>query len=83
MTVIGESVARTGRLVVAEEGPRSWGWGAEVIARAAERWGGRLKAAPVRVAGQDVPLPTARPLEDHVLPGAAEVRRAVEAVMLR
>ena len=82
-TAIGESVARTGRLVVAEEGPRSWGWGAEVIARAAERWGDKLQAKPARVAAREVPLPTARPLEDHVLPGPADVRKAVETVILQ
>ena len=82
MTVIGKSVARTGRLVVAEEGARSWGWGSEVIARAAERWGDKLRAKPARVAGQDVPLPTARPLEDHVLPSKGDMVRAVEQVML-
>ncbi len=81
-TLIGESVARTGRLIVAEEGPLSWGWGAEVIARVAERWGDRLASKPIRVAGRDLPLPTARPLEDHVLPGADSVRKAVEAVMV-
>jgi len=80
--LIGESAARTGRLVVAEEGPASWGWGAEVIARVAERWGDRLRARPARVAGRDLPLPTARPLEDHVLPGKADVRKAIETVML-
>ena len=82
MTVIGKSVARTGRLVVAEEGARSWGWGSEVIARAAERWGDKLRAKPARVAGRDVPLPTARPLEDHVLPSKGDMVRAVEQVML-
>jgi len=82
-TLIGQSLARSGRLVVAEEGPRSWGWGAEIIARVAERWGDAFRARPVRVAGQDVPLPTARPLEEHVLPGAADVRKAVETVMLQ
>lgn len=82
-SVIGDSVARTGRLVVAEEGPKSWGWGAEIVARVVERWGDRLQARPVRVAGQDVPLPTARPLEDHVLPGVADVARAVASVMLQ
>jgi pyruvate/2-oxoglutarate/acetoin dehydrogenase E1 component len=80
---IGESVARTGRLLVAEEGPRSWGWGAEVVARVVERWGGRLRAKPVRVAGRDLPLPTARPLEDHAVPSAADVRKAVEVLMLQ
>jgi pyruvate/2-oxoglutarate/acetoin dehydrogenase E1 component len=82
-SVIGDSVARTGRLIVAEEGPKSWGWGAEVVTRVVERWGERLCARPVRVAGQDVPLPTSRPLEDHVLPGPNDVARAVESVMMQ
>lgn len=81
-TLIGESVSRTGRLVVAEEGPRSWGWGAEVLGRVAERWADRLQARPVRVAARDLPLPTARPLEDHVLPGKDDVIRAVEQAVL-
>jgi pyruvate/2-oxoglutarate/acetoin dehydrogenase E1 component len=82
VTPIGESVDRTGRLIVAEEGPLTWGWGAEVVARVAERWADRLVAKPVRVAGHDLPLPTSRPLEDHVLPGADDLKRAVERVML-
>lgn len=81
--LIGESLTRTGRLIVAEEGPRSWGWAAEVVARAVERWGDRLAARPVRVAGRDLPLPTSRTLEDHILPGSEDVRAAVEAVMLQ
>jgi pyruvate/2-oxoglutarate/acetoin dehydrogenase E1 component len=82
VTQIGDSVVRTGRLVVAEEGPLTGGWGAEVVARVAERWGDRLAARPVRVAGRDLPVPTSRPLEDHVLPSADDLKRAVERVML-
>ncbi len=80
--LIGESVSRSGRLLVAEEGPRSWGWGAEVVARVAERWGHKLKARPARVAALDLPVPASRPLEDYVLPSEAEVRKAVRELML-
>ena len=79
---IAESVARTGRLLVAEEGPGSWGWGAEVIAQIAEQHGDKLRARPRRVAALDLPVPTARPLEDLVLPGTGDIRKAIEQLLL-
>ena len=76
----GQSVERTGRLLVAEAGARSWGWGSEVVARIAEQYGQRLKALPARVGALDLPVPTARPLEDAVLPGATDIIRAVRNI---
>jgi len=83
LDLVAESVNRSGRLLVVEEGPRSWGWGAEVVARAAERLGHRLKARPARVAALDVPLATSRPLEDHALPAERDIARAIEVLMLQ
>jgi pyruvate/2-oxoglutarate/acetoin dehydrogenase E1 component len=62
------SVEKTGRLLVAEEGNLSLGWGAEVIAQAAETLGPRLEKAG-RLAALDLPVPASLVLEQAVLPG--------------
>jgi len=77
---IVESVRRTGRLVVAEEGTMPWGFGAEVIARVSEA----LANGPprcARVAAHHLPIPCARPAEEAVLPDVARVVDAVRRVM--
>jgi len=68
------SLRRTGRLLTIEEGSYTLGWGAEVVARAAEALGPRLKAAR-RLAAQDLPVPASGPLEAAVLPGVDEIVR--------
>lgn len=73
-----DSVRRTGRLVVVEEGTMPWGFGAEVVARVAEELGAGLARA-VRVASHHLPIPNARPAEQQVLPDAARIREAVRS----
>ncbi len=75
-----ESVRRTKRLVVLEEGTEPWGFGAEVVARAAETLGPELRGA-ARVAAHHLPIPNARPMEDAVLPDAARVVAAARRVV--
>jgi pyruvate/2-oxoglutarate/acetoin dehydrogenase E1 component len=70
---IAESVARTGRLVVVEEGPPTGGYAAEVVAAAVERTG---PLAARRVTMPDLPIPFSAPLEDEALPQPADVVRA-------
>jgi acetoin:2,6-dichlorophenolindophenol oxidoreductase subunit beta len=70
---IAESAARTGRLVVVEEGPPSGGYAAEVVAAAVERVG---PLAARRVTMPDLPIPFSAPLEDWALPDAGAVARA-------
>jgi pyruvate/2-oxoglutarate/acetoin dehydrogenase E1 component len=72
-------VARTRRLVVAEEGTGALGWGAEIAAVAAEKLGARQGLAIRRVAARDLPIPSTRKLEDVVLPGAGEIVAAALA----
>ncbi len=75
-----DSVRRTGRLVVVEEGTGPWGFGAELVAAVAEALPGRaLRCA--RVAAHPLPIPGARPAEDVVLPDAARVVDAIRRVM--
>jgi len=80
---IRESVAKTGRLVVVDEDYLSFGLSGEVIASVVEADPTALKAAPIRVAVPDVPIPYARELEYAVLPTPARITAAVREVMRR
>ncbi len=62
-----ESVAKTSRLVVVEEGPRTGGWAAEVIARVTEAALDQLEDA-WRITTADTPIPYSPTLEDAFLP---------------
>lgn len=74
-----ESVRRTGRLVVVEEGVAEYGVSAAVVAAVADRLPRGF--ASRRVGAEPVPLPSARHLEDAVLPSAADVAAAIREVM--
>jgi pyruvate dehydrogenase E1 component beta subunit len=70
------SVARTRRCVVAEEGWRTIGVGAEVASRIHETLFYELDAPVQRVAAADVPTPYAKGLEQAALPHAEDIVRA-------
>lgn len=74
------SVNKTGRLVVAYEGPRSGGLGGEVVARIVERCFYALRSPPRRVSGPDVVYPP-QLLEDDYLPNAATVAAAARETL--
>jgi pyruvate/2-oxoglutarate/acetoin dehydrogenase E1 component len=76
-TAIADSVARTRRLVVVEEGPPTGGYAADVVATAVERVG---PVAARRVTMADLPIPFSPTLEDAALPSAEAVVAAVEAL---
>jgi pyruvate dehydrogenase E1 component beta subunit len=67
------SVARTGRLVLAEENPGQLGWASAIAALVAEEAFGDLRGPVLRVSGGGVPLPVARELESEVLPSAPRI----------
>jgi 2-oxoisovalerate dehydrogenase E1 component len=71
------SVVKTGRLVVAEPGALTHGFGSEVVSRVTEVALGALKAPPRRVAGADVPIPYNRALENAALPDVEDIVDAV------
>ena len=71
------SVLRTRRLVVAEEGWRKVGVGAEIAARIQEDLFYDLDAPIQRVAAADVPTPYSKGLEHAALPSAEDVVDAV------
>ena len=70
------SVARTRRCVVAEEGWRTIGVGAEIGSRIHETLFYELDAPVQRVAAADVPTPYAKGLEQAALPHADDIVRA-------
>jgi 2-oxoisovalerate dehydrogenase E1 component len=77
---IVESVRRSGRLVVVEEGTGPWGFGAEVVARVSEALRGHPPGC-ARVAAHPLPIPNARPAEEAVLPSVERVMEAMRSVM--
>jgi pyruvate dehydrogenase E1 component beta subunit len=80
---IVQSVQKTGRCVVVEEGWQQSGVGAEIAARLMEQAFDWLDAPVARVSGKDVPMPYAANLEKLALPSAAEVVAAAKAVCYR
>jgi pyruvate dehydrogenase E1 component beta subunit len=76
--LICRSAARTGRLVIADTGWRSYGVSAEIAARAGEELWGVLKAPIKRVALPDVPTPGSSALEATYYPGPREIVAAVK-----
>ena len=77
MPEILRSVARTGRLVVAEDGWRTGGIGAEIAARAAQDAFWDLDAPVERLGSVEVPIPYAAHLENAALVGVDDVIGAV------
>jgi pyruvate dehydrogenase E1 component beta subunit len=76
-TTLGESVAKTGTVVIVEEGPKTGGVGAELAAGLLERFGDYLIAPIQRVASPDVPVPFAPVLENAYRPDARRIAAAV------
>jgi pyruvate dehydrogenase E1 component beta subunit len=76
-----ESVKKTGRLVVADTGWKSFGVGAEVSARVIEKAFKEMKAPVVRVNTADVPTPSSHVLEEAFYPGTDDIVSAVKKVL--
>jgi pyruvate dehydrogenase E1 component beta subunit len=76
-----ESVRRTNRAVVVEEGWLSYGIGAEIAARIQSEAFDYLDAPIKRVAQKEVPLPYNQALEQLALPQEADIIEAVKGVL--
>lgn len=76
-----ESFKKTNRAVVAEEGWKSFGVGAEVAARIYEEAFDYIDAPIKRVAQAEVPLPYNKALEQLALPQVADIVKAVKEVL--
>jgi pyruvate dehydrogenase E1 component beta subunit len=77
---IVDSVGKTGRLVVADESPLSYGVHAEIATRAMENAFYSLDAPVQRVGTPDTHMPFSPPLEQEVLPDGEGVRAAIERI---
>jgi pyruvate/2-oxoglutarate/acetoin dehydrogenase E1 component len=77
------SVARTGRLVVADAGWQTGGVAAEIVAAVACEIFDALKAPAVRVCLPDIPAPLSRPIETAYYVGADDLVAAVEKAVAR
>ena len=76
-----DSVAKTGRAVVANEAPKIGGLGAELSARIHEECFSGLKAPVGRVDGLDAPIPFSVPLEHEILPDQSNITSAIRITM--
>jgi len=78
---LGDSVRKTGRLVVVSEGARAGGVASEVVARIVDEAYDSLRAAPVRVTAKDTPIPYAAQLERAVMPQVDDLVAAVTGML--
>ncbi len=78
-----DSVARTHRMVVIQEGFPFAGVGAEIAARVQEACFDALDAPIIRVTNRDVPQPYATGLEQLVMPTAQRIAEAARAIVRR
>jgi pyruvate dehydrogenase E1 component beta subunit len=81
LSLVLESIKKTNRAIVVEEGWRSVGLGAEIAASISEQAFDHLDAPVARVAGLEVPMPYAKNLERATLPFADDVVAAVKAML--
>jgi acetoin:2,6-dichlorophenolindophenol oxidoreductase subunit beta len=78
-----KSVRKTGRLVVVDEACQTCSAAAEVVAFATSdrETFNKLKSAPARVCGLDIPIPFSPPMEKFALPDKEKIIAAVREVM--
>lgn len=76
-----KSVAKTGRLVIVEEGVHSAGWGGDIVSLVADE-GVYFLDAPIKRVNMGAALVAySPPLEDHVVPNVGRIADAVRSVM--
>jgi acetoin:2,6-dichlorophenolindophenol oxidoreductase subunit beta len=79
-----KSVQKTGRLVVVDEACQTCSAAAEIVAFTASDSATfpKLKAAPARVCGLDIPIPFSPPMEKYALPDKQKIMAAVRETMV-
>jgi pyruvate dehydrogenase E1 component beta subunit len=80
-STIVASVAKTRRALIVDEGWKSGGLSAEIVARIMEQAFYELDAPPMRVCGAEVPIPYARQLEEAALPQVEGLVQAARSLM--
>ena len=81
LDAIEASLQRTHRLIVLHEGRRTHGFGAELVARLAEKHLFALEAPPLRLAALDLPVPFAPELEQAYRPTREKTIEQIAAWM--
>ncbi|TFG40617.1 MAG: alpha-ketoacid dehydrogenase subunit beta [Syntrophobacterales bacterium] len=79
-SLLVESARKTGRVAVVHEAPRSFGPGAEIVARLVEKAFFHLEAPVARVTGYDVVIPLFS-REKHYLPGVPRIVDAARKLL--
>jgi pyruvate dehydrogenase E1 component beta subunit len=82
LDTILDSVKKTNRAVIVEEGWPHGGVGANLSTLITEQAFDHLDAPVQRVAGADVPMPYSRPLEQAAIPNSSSVVEATLATMV-
>ena len=81
MDCIVESVKKTGKLLLVEEGCRTGGVSAEIGFQVFENAHDYLDAPIRRVTTPDIPIPASAVLEKAAIPGKNEIARAAEELV--
>jgi len=76
-----DSVRKTNRVVIVEEAAKTGAFGAQIAAWLAEELFDQLDAPIQRVAARDVPMPFSPPMEEFVIPSAADIVAAVRRIL--
>jgi pyruvate/2-oxoglutarate/acetoin dehydrogenase E1 component len=76
-----QSIGRTGRLIVLDEGVLQCGVASEIIAIAVEKGFSKLKAAPVRLGRAAVPTPYAPSLEAALMPSMEAICASIRQLV--
>jgi pyruvate/2-oxoglutarate/acetoin dehydrogenase E1 component len=74
------SVRNSTRTVIAEEGVRYSGWGAELASRIQESTFDILTKPIARIGAWETPIPSSRPLEDQVLAQVEDIEEAIREI---
>lgn len=75
------AIKRSGRIIVAEEGTLTNGWGAELSALISEHGFKYLKCPIKRVAALDLPIANSKSLENEILPDKDKIKEAILEVL--
>lgn len=76
-------IAKSGRVLILEEGNKIGGWGAEVASHIQEEMFSHLRVPIERIGANDNPIPSALPLESQVLPTKEKLINKVKKMIRR
>ncbi len=75
------SIQKSGRIIIAEEGVRYSGWGAELASQIQEVSFDALVKPISRIGARELPIPSSRPLEYQVLVQVEDIEKAIKEMI--